>query len=204
MRHAGRARLRHFPSVVLSDLSLPALLEELAAPREAPGAGSTLAVTLALAAATVQMAARLSAESWDDATGTATQAESLRERALALAEEDAVIYQRALEARTEQLDDKQERRDWAVGRAIAAAAEPPLALCRIAGDLAELCREAVEEVEPRVRADVVAAAALAAAVARGAGVLVAANLTALPGDERVAEAELLAATAAAAAGRAGA
>ena len=42
----------------LTGLSLPALLEELAAPREVPGAGSALAVALATAAAVVQMAAR--------------------------------------------------------------------------------------------------------------------------------------------------
>jgi formiminotetrahydrofolate cyclodeaminase len=189
---------------VLSDLSLPALVEELAAPREAPGAGSALAVALALAAATVQMAARLSLESWGDASGVAAQAESIRERALALVDEDAQVYQRALEARTSGADDKQERRDWAVGRAIAAAAEPPLALGRVAVDLAQLCSEAAEKVEPRVRADVVAAAAIAAGVARGAHELVAANLTALPGDPRVAEADVLAAAAAEAAGRAGA
>ena len=181
---------------MLADLSLTALLEELAAPREAPGSGSALAVALAAAAASVQMAARLSAESWEDASGVAAQAESLRERAAALADEDAEVYERALEARAAQPEDKQERRDWALGRATAAAAEPPLALARLAADLAELCRAASERVEPRVRADVVAAAALAAGVARGARELVAVNLTALPDDPRVAEADRLAAEAA--------
>jgi hypothetical protein len=69
---AGRAPVRH--SAVLTGLSLPALLEELAAPREVPGAGSALAVALATAAAVVQMAARLSPESWADAAGVAAQA----------------------------------------------------------------------------------------------------------------------------------
>jgi hypothetical protein len=50
-------------------------------------------------------------------------------------------------------------------------------------------------VEPRVHADVAAAAALAAAVARGARELVAVNLTALPGDARVEEADRLVAAA---------
>jgi methenyltetrahydrofolate cyclohydrolase len=188
---------------VLSDLSLPALLEELAAASEAPGSGSALAVTLALAAATMQMAARLSAETWPDAAGVGAQAEALRERAAALADEDADAYRRALESRAAQPDDKQERRDFALGRATAAAAEPPLALARLATDLADLCREAAERVEPRVRADVVAAAVLAAAVARGARELVAVNLTALPDDPRVAEADKLVAAAAEAAGAAG-
>jgi formiminotetrahydrofolate cyclodeaminase len=70
---------------------------------------------------------------------------------------------------------------------------------RLAADLAELCAAAGERVEPRVHADVAAAAALAAAVARGARALVAANLTALAGDARVAEADRLVAAADAAA-----
>ena len=114
---------------MLTGLSLPALLEELAAPHEVPGAGSALAVALATAA----------------------------------------------------------------------AAEPPLALARLGADLAELCAAAGARVEPRVHADVAAAAALAEAVARGARELVAVNLTALPGDERVEEADRLVAAAEAAA-----
>jgi hypothetical protein len=50
-----------------------------------------------------------------------------------------------------------------------------------------------------VHADVAAAAVLAAAVARGARELVATNLTALPGDTRVEEADRLATAAEAAA-----
>jgi methenyltetrahydrofolate cyclohydrolase len=198
---------------VLTGLSLPALLEELAAPREVPGAGSALAAALAAAAAVVQMAARLSPASWADAAGVAAQAEALRERAVQLVDEDAEAYRLALEARAaadqtarpEQRDSRVEtsaakpptpaQRDWALGQVTAAAAEPPLALVRLAADLAELCAAAGERVEPRVHADVAAAAALAAAVARGARALVAANLTALAGDARVEEADRLVAAA---------
>jgi formiminotetrahydrofolate cyclodeaminase len=185
---------------VLTGLPLPALLEELAAPSEVPGAGSALAVALATAAAVVQMAARLSPESWPDAAGVAAQAEALRERAAQLVDEDAEAYRQALETRAAADDTaKPEQRDWALGRATAAAAEPPLALARLAADLAELCAAAGARVEPRVHADVAAAAALAAAVARGARALVATNLTALPGDARVEETDrLVAATEAAA------
>jgi methenyltetrahydrofolate cyclohydrolase len=187
---------------VLTGLSLPALLEELAAPREVPGAGSALAVALAAAAAVVQMTARLSPESWAEAAGAAAQAESLRERAARLVDDDAEAYRLALEARA--ADDgsqKPESRDWSLGQVTAAAAEPPLALARLAADLAELCAAAGPRVELRVHADVAAAAALATAVARGARELVAANLTALPGDARVEEADRLVAVADAAAGR---
>jgi formiminotetrahydrofolate cyclodeaminase len=185
---------------VLTGLSLSALLEELAAPREVPGAGSALAAALATAAAVVQMAARLSPASWADAAGVATQAEALRERAMLLVDEDAEAYRRALEARAAADETaKPEQRDWALGRVTAAAAEPPLALVRLAADLAELCAAAGERVELRVHADVAAAAVLAAAVARGGRELIAVNLTALPGDERVEEADRLVAAAEAAA-----
>jgi len=186
--------------VVLTGLPLPALLEELAAPREVPGAGSALAAALAAAAAVVQMAARLSPESWADAAGVAAQAEALRERAVQLVDEDAEAYRQALEARAA-ADEKSrpEQRDWALGQVTAAAAEPPLALARLAADLAELCAAAGERVEPRVHADVAAAAVLAAAVARGSRALVATNLTALAGDARVEEADQLVSAAEAAA-----
>jgi formiminotetrahydrofolate cyclodeaminase len=185
---------------VLTGLSLPALLEELAAPHEVPGAGSALGVALATAAAVVQMAARLSPDSWPDAAGVAAQAESLRDRAARLVDDDAEAYRRALEARAEADETaRPEQRDWSLGQVTAAAAEPPLALARLAADLAELCGAAGDRVELRVRADVVAAAALAAAVARGARELVAVNLTALPNDPRVEEATKLADAAEAAA-----
>jgi formiminotetrahydrofolate cyclodeaminase len=177
---------------VLAGLSLPALLEELAAPREVPGAGSALAVALATAAAVVQMAARLSPESWADAAGVAAQAELLRDRAVKLVDDDAEAYRQALEARAAaDTTARPEQRDWSLGRVTAAAAEPPLALARLAADLGDLCAAAGERVEPRVHADVAAAAAIAAAVARGARELVAVNLTALRGDERVEEADRL-------------
>jgi formiminotetrahydrofolate cyclodeaminase len=184
---------------VLTGLPLPALLEELAAPREFPGAGSALAAALGAAAAVVQMAARLSPESWADAAGVAAQAEALRDRAVQLVDEDAEAYRLALEARAAADDAaRPEQRDWALGQITAAAAEPPLALVRLATDLADLCAAAAERVEPRVHADVAAAAALAAAVARGARALVATNLTALQGDPRVEEADRLVAAAEAA------
>jgi len=106
---------------------------------------------------------------------------------------------RALEARAAADATKRpEQRDWSLGRVTAAAAEPPLALVRLAADLGELCGAAGPRVELRVHADVAAAAAIAAGVARGARGLVATNLTALPGDARIEEADRLVAVAEAA------
>lgn len=192
--------------MVLPDFSISALLEELAAPHEAPGSGSALAVALALAAATVRKAARLSVVAWPEAAGVAAQAGSVGERAMKLAADGAEAYRHALDIGAKLADDAAQgtlgvdhpdRRDWALGQAVAAAAEPCLALVRLATDLVDLCGEAVGRIEPRVQADVVAAAALAVGVARGARELVDVNLTALPDDHRVAEASALAAAAAA-------
>lgn len=176
--------------------SLTALLEELAAPRAVPAAGSALGAALAAAAAVAQKAARLSTGSWPDAGGVAAQAESMRERALGLVDEDAETYRQALEAqRRPAADESVERRDFALGRALAEAAEPPLQIARLAADVAELCAVVAVRGEPRVQADAAAAAAIAAGVARGARELVAVNLTATAGDPRVVEADALAAAA---------
>src|SRR5437588_2755677 len=121
----------------------------------------------------------------------AAQAEALRMRAISLADRDAETYRTALAAREQTAALRPEQRDWAVGRAFAAAAEPPLELARTAADVAELAAEVALHCEPQIRVDVVVAATLALASARGACALVDANLTALQGDPRRVEAEQL-------------
>ena len=85
-------------SVTFLELSVEELLDELAGPRAAPGAGSALALTTAMAAGIVAMAARISRDQWDEAGGAAAQAEALRARAAPLAQSDARAYEEALEA----------------------------------------------------------------------------------------------------------
>ena len=183
------------------DLTASKVLDELAGP-VAPGGGSALAFTVAMAAAVVRMAARASSESWDEAGGVAAQADALRYRAAPLAQLDADVYDRALAIRDGAAALPAEKCDWEIGKAFIAAAEPPLEIARVAVDVAELAESVARAGEPRVRPDAVAAAVLAAAVARAAVSLVEANLTALDGDARVAEAEQLAHAAEHAAARA--
>jgi methenyltetrahydrofolate cyclohydrolase len=185
----------------LLDLTASQLLDELAGPVP-PGGGSALAFTVAMAAAVVRMAARASTESWDAAAGIAAQADALRARAAPLAQHDADVYDRALWARDVAAELPPDKRDWEIGKAFAAAAEPPLEIARIASDVAELAAEVARSGDQRVRADAVAAATLAAAAARAAVTLVAVNLTAVEDDPRVAAAELLASGAEAALARA--
>jgi len=170
------------------DLRLRELLDRVAAPEPAPGGGSVLALVAALAAGILAMAARASADFWEDAGGVAAQAEMLRARAAPLAQVDAETYERALAVRDDHAELDEERRDWEIGRAFAAAAEPPLQIARVAADIAELAQEVASRADQRLRPDALAAAALASAVARACAELVAVNLTATEDDPRVREA----------------
>jgi formiminotetrahydrofolate cyclodeaminase len=173
------------------DKTAAELLDELAGP-VAPAGGSALAFAVAMAAAVVRMAARASKDSWDAAAGVAAQADALRARAAPLAQLDADVLDEALAVRDGSATLSAEKRDWEIGKAFAAAAEPPLEIARTAADVAELAAEVAVSGDPRVRADAVAAATLAAAAARAAVTIVGVNLTAVEGDARVAEAERLA------------
>jgi methenyltetrahydrofolate cyclohydrolase len=169
------------------DLTLGEWLEELARADPAPGGGSALGIAVAMAASVLTMTARLSG-----AAGFTAQAEALRVRTLPLAQLDADVYAAALDVRRRTADLKPEERDWEIGRAFSDAAAAPLEIARAGSDVADLAGQLAASGDQRVRADALAAAALGAAAARGAAALVAANLTALDDDPRVAEAQQLA------------
>jgi formiminotetrahydrofolate cyclodeaminase len=158
---------------------------------------AALATAASAAAAVVVTVARRSTE-----PGAAAQADALRLRVGEAAERNVRAYGEALAAREAAAELPPERRDWEIGRAFARAAEPPLELARLAADIALLAAAMATQADPEVHADAVVAAALAAGVARGAVSLVAVNLTAAPGDSRIAAAERLAEAAATAASRA--
>jgi len=186
------------------ELTLDEWLSELSATTMVPAGGSGLAVAVSMAAALVGKVARVSKASWPEAAGIAAQADALLARAKPLAQLDADAYRSALGAREGAAGLTPEQRDWQIGRAYAAAAEPPLEIARIAADVAELAAEVADQAEARVRADAIAAAALAAAAARGAVAIVAVNLTTTAEDARVEEARRLAEAAADAVRRLGA
>jgi len=184
--------------MALLDLRLRELLDEIAAEGRTPGGGSAAALVTAIAAGLLAKVARSSRETWPEAAGIAAQAECLRDRATPLAQAVAEQYEAALRARAEG-DEQGERRDFALGRAYAKAAEPPLQIVRAANDVAQLAIAVAESGNPALRADAVTAALLAAAAAGSAAELVAVNLTASAGDSRVLEAAKLAEEAARAA-----
>ena len=183
--------------MALLDRSLREFLDDVAARGRTPGGGSVAALVTALAAALLAKIARTST-AWPDSRGVAAQAESLRDRAAPLAQATAQEYEAALQAREDE-GKPGERRDFALGRAYARAAEPPLQIARAAADVAELAVVVARNGDPGFHADAVIAALLAAAAASSAAELVAVNLTASARDERVREAERLAESAARAA-----
>ena len=160
--------------------------------RRSPGGGPVLALTLAMAAGVVAMAARVSSTDWVDAAEVAAQADALRLQAAALADRDAEAFERALAVLDAADAIEPERRDEEIGRIFAAAAAPLLEIGEVALDVAQLAAKAAVNADQRVRPDAIAAASLAAAVATGAAELVAVNLTATRADERVVRARELA------------
>jgi len=184
--------------MALLDRSLREFLDDVAARGRTPGGGSAAALVTALAAALLAKIARTST-AWPESRGIAAQAESLRDRAAPLAQADADEYEAALQAREDDGGQTGERRDFALGRAYARAAEPPLQIARAAADVAELAVVVARNGDPAFHADAVIAALLAAAAASSAAELVGVNLTASARDERVREAGRLAENAARAA-----
>jgi formiminotetrahydrofolate cyclodeaminase len=176
----------------LLDLRLREFLEEVASERRTPGGGSVAALVTAAAAGLLAKVARASSDTWPEARGIAAQAESLRDRVAPLAQLDAEEYEAALQARSDVGEEPGERRDFALGRAYARAAEPPLQIVEAAAHVAVLSVSVAQHGNPSLRADAVAAAALAAGAARAAAELVAVNLTASADDERVLRARRLA------------
>jgi formiminotetrahydrofolate cyclodeaminase len=169
------------------ELRLRELLESVTE-RGGPGAGAIAAVQAAAAAALVELAARATeAEAWPDAAGAAAQARKLRERLVPLARQDAEAYQAAVAKLKERTDD------FALGAALAHAADVPLEIADHAENVSALAADAAAHANPDLRADAAAAAALALGAAWAAAKLVEVNLSMLADDPRLARAKEIAA-----------
>jgi methenyltetrahydrofolate cyclohydrolase len=168
-----------------SSQTVDELLATVAAETSAPGGGSVAAVVTAFAAALVAMAARFSREHWEDAAGVVAQAETLRQKVLPLADEDAEAYETVLEALRLPPDIGPDRRDEALGAALSRAADVPLAIAEAALDVATLAAELAERGNPNLRGDAATAALLAEAAVRATANLVEINLGTREGDDRL-------------------
>ena len=142
-------------------------LDQLAARTPAPGGGGAAAVTGAMAAGLVAMAARFSATRLPGAGELADQADELRRRAADLAEAVARAYAAVLDAR---------RQSGELQEALHGAALVPLEIAVIGAEVAQLAARVAEAGNPNLRGDAVTGAVLAAASARSAACLVDINV----------------------------
>jgi len=149
-------------------------LDQLAARTPTPGGGGAAAVTGAMAAGLVAMAARFSSTRLPGAGELADQADELRCRLAQLAEEDAQAYAAVLEAL--RLPEGTSQREVQRQEALLGAALVPLEIAGIGARVAAMAVRVAEAGNPNLRGDAVTGAVLAAASARSAASLVDINV----------------------------
>ena len=147
-------------------------LDQLAARTPTPGGGGAAAVTGAMAAGLVAMAARFSARQLPEVGDLAEEADELRRRLAQLAEEDAQAYAAVLEAlRGPGEAGSGEQRETQWREALLGAAIVPLEIAEIGAQVALMAARLAETGNPNLRGDAVTGAVLAAASARSAACL---------------------------------
>jgi methenyltetrahydrofolate cyclohydrolase len=154
----------------LLDQPVRGFLDQLAARTPTPGGGGAAAVTGAMAAGLVAMAARFSARQLPEAADLASRADTLRQMAAQLADMDARAYTAVLEALRLPREAGQRR------EALLGAALVPLEIAEIGAEVAQLAARVAEAGNPNLRGDAATAAVLAAASARSAACLVDINV----------------------------
>jgi methenyltetrahydrofolate cyclohydrolase len=167
------------------------LLADVAAATPAPGGGSAAGWACALAAGLVEMTARFTLGRADHAARhermatIAEQSAELRRRAGELAERELHAYEPVLEAlRLPTTDlDRPARLDAALSQ----AAQTPLEIARVAGEVARLALEAARDGAPHLRGDALTGLLLAEGACQAAAQLVRINLAGMPRDLRLIE-----------------
>jgi formiminotetrahydrofolate cyclodeaminase len=157
------------------DQPVRGFLDQLAARTPTPGGGGAAAVTGAMAAGLVAMAARFSGRQLPEAGDLADQADKLRLMAAQLADMDARAYTAVLDVFSRRGEADQ---GWEGQRreALLAAAMVPLEIAAIGARVAALALRVAEGGNPNLRGDAVTGALLAAASARSAASLVEINV----------------------------
>ena len=165
----------------MRDDTIAAFLDQLAARVSAPGGGATAALHAAQAAALLAMVARYSDGPRYDAglmNRIVTEADALREDALALADADATAFGAVAEAyrlpRTTERETS--ARSAAISSALSGAARPPADVVRTALLLVSLAAELRPAGNQNMITDVAAAAEAARAAAVTARLLIEVNL----------------------------
>ena len=160
----------------LLDCSVADLLDRLAAKQPAPGGGAAAAITAAMAAGLLGMAARFSTAQLIDSSGRAVHADRVRDQVAALAEQDAEAYQAVLAAFALPSEPDPALRRRQIRRTLQRAAAVPTEIAEVASGIATEAVELAGRGNPNLRGDAFTAATLAAAAARAAAELVRLNV----------------------------
>jgi formiminotetrahydrofolate cyclodeaminase len=166
------------PPTSLRNETLERFLERLASTEPAPGGGGAAAVATAMAAALVEMAAGLSTDQVVDAAAVGAAAAGNRQRALTLADEDAVAYGRVLAGYRLPPEPDPEGRRREIREALEGATAVPLEIAGLAAAVAGLGDRLVAAGNPNLEGDAAAAVFVSRAAARAAARLVELNVAA--------------------------
>jgi methenyltetrahydrofolate cyclohydrolase len=165
----------------MRDQTITAYLDQLAARVPAPGGGAAAALHAAQAAALIAMVARYSDGAKYDATvinHVVTEADGLRDDALALAEADADAFGAVSAAYglPRETAEQKQTRSAAIAEALGGAARPPADVVRVSLLLVSLAEELLRHGSRNVITDVAAAAEATRAAAVTAQVNIEYNL----------------------------
>jgi formiminotetrahydrofolate cyclodeaminase len=163
-------------SAPLLDCPVAELLDRLAAKQPTPGGGGAAALTAAMAAGLLGMAARFSTAQLIDAASRAAHADRVRTQVAALAEQDAEAYQAVLAAFALPREPDPQVRRRQIRRTLERAARVPTEIAEAASGVAVEAVELAKRGNPNLRGDAFTAAVLAAAAARSAAELVRLNV----------------------------
>lgn len=167
------------------------LLADVAAATPAPAGGSAAGWTCALAAGLVEMTARFTLGRADQAdhhermATIAEQSAELRRRAGEFAEHELRAYEPVLEALRLPMTDP--ARPARLDAALSQAAQTPLEIARVAGEVATLALEAARDGPEHLRGDALTGLLLAEGACQAAARLVRINLAGMPRDLRLIE-----------------
>ncbi|MCA1820382.1 MAG: cyclodeaminase/cyclohydrolase family protein [Pseudonocardiaceae bacterium] len=160
----------------LLDCPVTELLDRLAAKQPTPGGGGAAALTAAMAAGLLGMAARFSTAQLIDAASRAAHADRVRTQVAALAEQDAEAYQAVLAAFALPREPDPQVRRRQIRRTLERAARVPTEIAEAASGVAVEAVELAKRGNPNLRGDAFTSAILAAAAARSAAELVRLNV----------------------------
>ena len=160
--------------------TIDGFLAQLASGAPVPGGGAAAALTVALAAALVSMACRVTRMRQPDAPTemdeTAQWADRLRETARRLGAEDSDAYARVVQARRQPPTE----RPAAVAEALKRATDVPVAVARAGRDVLVAAASVLAGARPSVRNDLGVAATLAWAGLEASAATARSNLPEVP------------------------